>query len=78
MCGFAVSVIKEVSAGACPIMAWFGAPISSCLNFMGPEHMGGYGDLRAKIETAAKESGRTPIEVADLVRVPPISIRTDK
>lgn len=67
MCGFAVPVIKEVSAGTCPIMAWFGAPISSCMNFMGPEHLGGYGDLRAKIEAAAEESGKTPAEVADSV-----------
>lgn len=35
---------------------------------LGPEHLGGHGDLAAKIELAARKSGKSPAEVADSVR----------
>jgi hypothetical protein len=67
MNGFAIPVIKETSGGACPIVSWFSAPMSSLMLVVGPEHLGGTGDLAAKIEAAAQESGKTPLEVADSV-----------
>lgn len=53
--------------GKCPIIMWFPAPISSFMGVLGPENMGGHGDLAAKIEATARELGKTPVEVADLV-----------
>jgi hypothetical protein len=68
---FALPVIKEASAGQCPVIGWFTAPLSHALELMGPEHLGGHGDLGAKITAAAAQNGKTPMEVADSVSVFP-------
>jgi hypothetical protein len=67
MCGFALPVIKDVSAGACPVIAWYSAPVSHGLDVLGPEHLGGHGNLAAKIKDTAKREGKAPAEVADSV-----------
>jgi hypothetical protein len=65
---FAMPMIKETSDGACPIVAWFSSTMSSLMLVAGPEHLGGMGDLAAKIEAAAQQAGKSPLEVADSVR----------
>jgi hypothetical protein len=69
MCTFALPAIKDISNGQCPVIAWLSASLSYYLHLLGPEHLGGQGDLAAKIEVAAKESGKTPKEVANSVRL---------
>jgi hypothetical protein len=41
--------------------------MSSVLHLSGPESLGGYGDLAAKLDAAAKAAGKTVPEVADSV-----------
>lgn len=67
MCGFARPVIRQVSGGSCLVVAWIAATLAGTLYLVGPEHLGGLGDLAAKIDAAVKESGKTPMEVADSV-----------
>jgi hypothetical protein len=65
MCGFARPVIQQVSDGNCSVVAWIAATLAGTLYLVGPEHLGGLGDLAAKINVAVKETGKTPMEVAD-------------
>jgi hypothetical protein len=67
MCTLALPAIKNISGGQCPVISWVSAALSYCLLLLGPEHLGGHGDLATKIELAARESGKSPAEVADSV-----------
>lgn len=69
MCTFALPAIKDISSGQCPVIAWLSASLSYYLYLLGPEHLGGQGDLAAKIEVAVKDSGKAPKEVANAVRL---------
>jgi hypothetical protein len=39
-------------------------PMSSCLHLFGPEELGGFGDLKARVTAAAKAQNKTEAEVA--------------
>jgi hypothetical protein len=56
MNGYAIPIINELSAGVCPVIAWYSFPMSSMMGIIGPEHLGGAGDLAAKIELAVNET----------------------
>jgi hypothetical protein len=55
----------KAAAGGVPIVKWMPCPMSAFLHLFGPETLGGYGDLDAKIAAAAKAQGKTEAEVAD-------------
>jgi hypothetical protein len=60
-------MIKNVSGGTCPILIWAAFPMSTVLNVISPEEWGGAGDVKAKLEAAAKASGKTIQEIGDSV-----------
>jgi hypothetical protein len=55
----------KAAAGGCPVIAWVPSPMSSCLLLLGPEVYGGYGNMDEKAAAAAREQGKTELEVAD-------------
>jgi hypothetical protein len=76
---YALEAVMEISDGTCPAFAWVATPMSAFLRFAGPEELGGFGDLDAKMKTAAEREGRSLLEIAasmggpvgdDIVRVP--------
>jgi hypothetical protein len=69
-CGYALSMVKQISNGACPVIAWSPSPLSNVLRLAGPESMGGNGDMQAKIADLMAKNEKTFDEVADEVLVP--------
>jgi hypothetical protein len=67
-CGYALPVVKEVSNGKCPIITWASFPLSNVLRLAGPESMGGYGDMQAKIMDLMAKTSKTLDEAADKVQ----------
>jgi hypothetical protein len=60
-----VPVVK--AAAGCAVFAWMPSPMSACLYLFGPESLGGYGDLAAKIDAVAKEQNLPKTEAAHRV-----------
>jgi hypothetical protein len=60
-----VPTVKEVAG--CPVFAWMPSPMSACLYLFGPESLGGYGDLAAKIAAVAQEHDISKTEAAHRV-----------
>jgi hypothetical protein len=66
-CAYAIPSIKSVSGGACGVYAWVSSTLATFLRYSGPEELGGFGDLAAKLDAAAAAQGKTVPEVADSV-----------
>jgi hypothetical protein len=63
----------RAAAGGAPVLAWVPTPMSGCLYYVGPEDMGGFGDLNARVAAAAAvpaAQGKTEAEVADALLAP--------
>jgi hypothetical protein len=61
-------MIKQVSENACPAYGWVSSSLATFLRFSGPEALGGFGDLAAKIDAAAAAEtaqGKTLAQIAD-------------
>lgn len=57
-----VPIVK--AAAGCPVFAWMPSPMAACLYLFGPESLGGYGDLAAKIAVVAKKQNIPKTEAA--------------
>ncbi|KAG6852596.1 hypothetical protein C0991_010721 [Blastosporella zonata] len=65
---FCVSELKATRAltgDSVPIISWVTGGSPTLLRFWGPESMGGFGDLTAKIEAEAERTGRSTLEVGN-------------
>jgi hypothetical protein len=61
-------MIKQVSDNACPAFGWVSSSLATFIRFSGPEDLGGFGDLAAKITAAVEtQPDKTLAQVADSV-----------
>jgi hypothetical protein len=60
----------RAAAGGVPVITWATMPMSSCLHLFGPEELGGFGDLKARVTAAAKAQSKTEAEVAGNILEP--------
>ncbi|KAF8528529.1 hypothetical protein BU17DRAFT_80977 [Hysterangium stoloniferum] len=58
--------IRDIGGKDIPIMGWTPANLSYCLRLLGPQELGGHGDLK-KLHTLAIETGKTITEIEDEV-----------
>jgi hypothetical protein len=65
---YGIGNVKSIAGADCPVLSWTPLPSATILRFLGPEELGGLGDLKAKIEAEAKRSGKAAEEVAMSVR----------
>jgi hypothetical protein len=49
------------------VYAWVSSTLATFLRYSGPEELGGFGDLAAKLDAAAAAQGKTVPEVADSI-----------
>jgi hypothetical protein len=66
-CGYALPMVKQISNGTCPVVAWSPCPMSNVLRLAGPDSMGGYGDMQSKIANIMGERNKSFNEVVDEV-----------
>lgn len=59
---------RAITGHKVPIVAFVSAHAATILRIYGPEHLGGSGDLGAKIEAEAARRGVTAKEIGDSVR----------
>lgn len=64
-----MQVTRSITGTSIPIISWITGHVSSVLRVMGPERLGGLGDLGAKIEAEAARLGVTAKEIGDSVSV---------
>ncbi|KAF9557510.1 UDP-Glycosyltransferase/glycogen phosphorylase [Agrocybe pediades] len=56
---------KSISGDKIPIFAWLTGKAASLIRLFGPESLGGFGDMTAKVEAEAARLGVTPKEIGD-------------
>jgi hypothetical protein len=68
MTSFAIEHVRAIAGANCPVLSWTPLPSAAILRFVGPEELGGLGDMKGKIDAEAKRSGKSSEEVAMTVR----------
>ncbi|KAF8528379.1 hypothetical protein BU17DRAFT_80691 [Hysterangium stoloniferum] len=56
-------VIRDISGNDVPILAWNTASAAFCLRAIGPEKLGGYGDVAKQASEEAAATGRPALEI---------------
>ncbi|KAF8513900.1 hypothetical protein BU17DRAFT_52958, partial [Hysterangium stoloniferum] len=60
-------VIRDVSGKDISILGWCPSNLSSSMRVLGPQELGGYGDLIARVDALAIETGKPMTEIEDEV-----------
>ncbi|KAF8528528.1 hypothetical protein BU17DRAFT_80976 [Hysterangium stoloniferum] len=63
-------VIRDIGGKGIFIMGWTPANLSSCMRLLGPQELGGYGDLNTQLRTLAIETAKPITEIEDEVYFP--------
>lgn len=66
----ALRTIRKVSGNTVPVLAWNSAALNFILRLCGPVSLGGLGDVLAKAEALAKETGKSTDEFLTQVSSP--------
>lgn len=65
-----VNSVRTISGRSVKVFVWSPGMVAATIYLFGPEHLGGLGDIRKKIEDGVCVSGRAYNEVAREVRMP--------
>ncbi|KAF9557508.1 UDP-Glycosyltransferase/glycogen phosphorylase [Agrocybe pediades] len=60
-----MKLTRSISGDKTPIFGWLTGKAASLIRLFGPESLGGFGDLGARVEAEATRLGVTPAEIGD-------------
>jgi hypothetical protein len=63
-----VDAVRTIGGADCPQLSWMPTPAAPMLRLFGPEELGGFGDLKGKIDAEAALSGKPAEEIGMNVR----------
>jgi len=64
-----MAVTRAITGKSVPILAWITGFSSSLIRQLGPEKLGGIGNLGPKIDEEVARTGGSPDEIGDKVRM---------
>jgi hypothetical protein len=65
---YAGEAVRAIAGTNCPLLVWLPTPVAPSLRICGPEELGGFGDLKGKIDAEASRSERPMEEIRMAVR----------